>query len=146
MANSDEVFAQRVETLKRLSSESGFKLTHQRLQVFDILSDAEDHSSAEQVFERVRLKIPSISFDTVYRTLELFERYGIIARFHQLDDRTRYDPNTQQHYHLVCARCKKITDVEWLALDELGIPRESEDWGTIESRHMELRGICRDCL
>jgi len=145
MANSETILTQRVETLKRLSSELGFKLTHQRLQVFDILSDAQDHPSAEQVFERVRLRIPSISFDTVYRTLALFERHGVIGRVRQSDDRTRYDPNTQQHYHLVCTRCKRIADIRWPTLDSLTPPRETEDWGMVQSRHMELRGLCRDC-
>jgi len=124
----------------------GLKLTHQRLEILRELATAKDHPSAEDVYKRVKPKIPPISFDTVYRTLALFERIGVIARVQHLDDRTRYDPNTSKHYHMVCIKCKKIKDFTWPALDEMEIPEETKGWGTIRSKYFELRGICQECL
>ncbi len=124
----------------------GLKLTHQRLQILHVLAAAKDHPSAEDVYQRVKPKIPPISFDTVYRALALFERRGIIARVHHLDDRTRYDPNTSKHHHMVCIKCKKIQDFYWSALDGMEIPEETKGWGVIRSKYLELRGICQDCL
>lgn len=124
----------------------GLKLTHQRLEILRELASAKDHPSAEDVYKRVKPKIPPISFDTVYRTLALFERRGIIARVNHLDDRTRYDPNTSKHYHMLCVKCKKIEDFYWPALDGMQIPEETEGWGEIEGKYLELRGVCRECL
>ena len=136
----------RLKGLEEISRESGLKLTHQRLEIFRVLVNAEDHPSAEDVYERVKPKIPPISFDTVYRTLALFERHGVVARVNHLADRTRYDSKMTVHHHMVCTRCRKIRDFYWPALDEMKAPDETKGWGSIEGKYLELRGICRDCL
>jgi Fur family peroxide stress response transcriptional regulator len=136
----------KLQAFREICRESGLKLTHQRLEIFRILTNAEDHPSAEDVYERVKPKIPPISFDTVYRTLALFERCGVIARVNHLADRTRYDSNMTVHHHMVCTRCKKIRDFYWPALDEMETPGTTKGWGSIEGKYLELRGICRDCL
>lgn len=90
--------------------------------------------------------MPTISFDTIYRTLALFERCGVIARVDYLDNRTRYDPNTTLHHHLVCTKCKKIGDFSWPALNEMEVPEETNGWGLIKTTYLALRGICRECM
>jgi len=132
--------------LRQTFRQLGLKLTHQRLEIFNILTSMEDHPSAEAVYEKVKHKIPTISFDTVYRTLALYERHGVIVRLQCFTDRVRYDPNTERHHHLVCKRCKKIVDFHWGELDKLQRPKETEGWGEIEKRYLELRGVCQDCL
>lgn len=124
----------------------GLKLTHQRVEILRDLAIAKDHPSAEDVYKRVKPKIPPISFDTVYRTLALFERSGVISRVHHLDDRIRYDPDTSKHHHMVCIKCKNIRDFTWPALDGMDIPEETKDWGLIEGKYLEIRGLCRECL
>jgi len=124
----------------------GLKLTHQRLEILRELAIAKDHPSAEDIYKRVKPKIPPISFDTVYRTLALFERSGVITRVHHLVDRTRYDPNTSKHHHMVCVTCKKIQDFSWPALDGMEVPGETKEWGEIQGKYLELRGVCRECM
>jgi len=136
----------RVKTFEQICRELGLKLTQQRLEIFRVLANAKDHPSAEDVYKRVKPNIPPISFDTVYRTLALFERFGVIARVHHLDDRARYDSNMTVHHHLVCMKCKKIQDFYWPALDKMDTPAETRGWGLIKGKCFELRGICRHCL
>jgi Fur family peroxide stress response transcriptional regulator len=135
-----------IKALKAMWNRRGLKLTHQRLEIFKVMESAEDHPSAEELYERVKSKLPTISFDTVYRTLALLERHGMIARIYNLDNRMRYDSNMDRHYHLICTRCRKINDFYWPELDHLSMPGETEGWGMIEGRHVELRGICQNCL
>jgi Fur family peroxide stress response transcriptional regulator len=137
---------QGLDELAAVFKKRGLKLTHQRLEIFNMLMSMEDHPAAEDVYAAVKTKIPTISFDTVYRTLALFERHGVVGRVQYLDDRTRYDPNTGPHYHVVCKKCKKIVDFSWPDLDELRAPDEIEGWGAIEHKYLEFRGICRECL
>jgi len=111
-----------------------------------VLSSMLDHPSAEDVFIEVKKRIPTIAFDTVYRTLSLFERHGLISKVNYLDGRTRYDSVTERHCHLICTRCHKIEDFYWPELDRLKIPNETRRWGIIENKYLELRGLCHDCL
>lgn len=125
---------------------TGLKLTHQRLEILYILMSGVDHPSAEEIYERIKPKLPTISFDTVCRTLALFERHGIVSRVHYLDDKSRYDPNITHHYHFVCTRCKTIKDFYWSELDKLTVPAVVQRWGEINDRYLEIRCTCQDCI
>jgi len=135
-----------ITAYRRISKELGLKLTHQRLQIFNALMSMKGHPSAEGVFAVVKSKIPSISFDTVYRTLALFERHGVITKVQSIDDKTRYDSETRRHCHLICTRCRTIEDFWWPEIEQLRVPDETARWGKIERKYSELRGICQDCL
>jgi len=124
----------------------GIRMTPQRLEILKILESSHTHPAAEDVYEKIRELFPSISFDTVYRTLSLFERHGVIKKVHHLADKTRYDTNMRHHHHFVCVRCKKIIDFTWEGIDEVPMPDEVENWGKVEDRYVELRGICQECL
>jgi len=144
--SSEKPLQDQIRIFKKICNKLGLKVTHQRLEIYNEISIARDHPSAEEVFKRIKRRLPTVSFDTVYRTLALFERYRVITRVSQVDDRTRYDSNMETHYHLVCRRCKKIQDFYWPGLDHLAVPVETEEWGLIEDRYMEFRGICRNCM
>ena len=136
----------RLQVLQELCREQGLKVTHQRLEILKAVSGAENHPSAEEVFKRVKAKLPTVSFDTVYRNLALFEHSGVIARMQYLDDKTRYDSNLRPHHHLVCTNCKKIQDFYWPDVERIKIPEETGEWGTVDTKYVELRGLCRACL
>ena len=136
----------KLRELRDLSRQIGLKLTHQRLVIFHVLSSMLDHPSAEDVFEEVKKRIPTIAFDTVYRTLSLFERYGLISKVNYLNGRTQYDPVTERHCHFICTRCRKIEDFHWAEVDQLQIPKETKLWGSIKNKYVELRGLCQECL
>jgi Fur family transcriptional regulator, peroxide stress response regulator len=145
MKQEDDI-SDKIEAFKNISKDIGMKITHQRLEIFKILVSMEYHPSAEEVFEAVRGKIQCISFDTVYRTLAIFESHGVIAKVQFLDTRTRYETNMEPHYHLVCKKCRNIQDFYWPDLDQLNAPEDTHRWGKIDNKYLELRGICRECL
>ena len=131
-----------VEKCRRL----GLKLTHQRLEIYKVLAAGKNHPSAEDIYSTLTPAMPTLSLDTVYRTLVTFERNGLIDRVEVLDDRARFDANLNGHHHMVCKRCRKAIDFYWPVIDDLDVPAETEGWGDIESLHIELRGICKSCL
>lgn len=135
-----------INLFRKICKQLGLKLTHQRLEIYNAMMDMEDHPSVEEVFDAIKPKIPTISFDTVYRTLALFERNNIIQRIQYLDSKTRYDSNMDEHYHLVCKRCHNIQDFYWPDMDNLKAPDDTNDWGKIDNRYLELRGVCQGCL
>ncbi|MBW1980901.1 MAG: transcriptional repressor [Deltaproteobacteria bacterium] len=139
---SEEQFAR----LKRICRNGGLKLTHQRLEIFEELVRAEDHPSAEMIFKRVQSRTPTISLDTVYRTLATFERFGLISKTHVSDGRARYDADLSPHHHLVCSRCKAISDFHWQEFDSIEPPEEVRNWGVATSKVAVMSGICKHCL
>ncbi len=145
-SKSDQLREKRIESFRRVCRDQGLKVTPQRLEIFPEVISAHYHPSAEDIFKRVMHKLPMISLDIVYRTLTTFDQLGLIVRVHFLEDRTRFDPNTTPHRHLVCTRWKGVTDFDRPEIDAVGLPSEAMGWGHVNARHVQIRGVCAKCL
>jgi len=137
---------QRLRDLEKICRDHGLKLTHQRMEIFRELASSSEHPSAEKIYKRLLSKFPTLSLDTVYRTLFTFEKIGLIARVQAIDDRGRFDANLAPHHHLVCTACKSVMDFYWPTFDEIPLPLETKKWGRINAKQVELRGVCDDCM
>ncbi len=134
-----------VGEVKKTFSRHGMKLTHQRLEIYRVLEEAKDHPSAETVWKRVRRSIPTISLDTVYRTLGTFEQKGMIQRVPVEGEQGRYDGDVSPHHHMVCTRCREIVDFWWPEFDEAALPKEVAEWGRVHDAQLIVRGECAKC-
>ncbi len=123
----------------------GVKATHQRTEILRELVATQEHPDAETIYARVRQRIPTISLDTVYRTLRMLEDEGVIARVGSMRDRARFDANTDRHHHFVCCECGTIGDFYSDELDRFPVPREVAEMGSVDRVYVELRGRCRKC-
>jgi Fur family transcriptional regulator, peroxide stress response regulator len=135
----------RTEAFVRLCRRKGMKVTHQRMEIFGELAGSREHPDAESVFLRVQKRVPTISRDTVYRTLATLESEGLIRRAEILGGPARFDPNTDQHHHFICTVCGMIRDFHSEALDQLPIPNSVRKIGDIEYFQVQVRGVCSDC-
>jgi Fur family peroxide stress response transcriptional regulator len=124
---------------------AGVKLTHQRMEIFREVAQNGDHPDAETVYRGVRKRIPTMSLDTVYRALWLLNDLGLIAKLGPLRERARFDANLDRHHHFVCRRCGLIRDFYSDAFDELRLPQSIRTVGSVETMHVEARGVCRKC-
>lgn len=140
-----EFVDQRVADFTAACRRQGIKATHQRLEILRELAGTGEHPDAETIFRRVRKRLPSISLDTVYRTLRMLEEKGVISRVPSMTDRARFDANMDCHHHFVCAVCGRIADFTSPALDGFVPPPAVGAIGTVESVHVELRGRCAAC-
>jgi Fur family transcriptional regulator, peroxide stress response regulator len=129
---------------RALCKESGLALTHQRQVIFDTLT-AMHHPSPEEVFDEVRKAIPSISHATVYKTLHTFVEHGILRELSPHHGTLRVDWNTHAHHHLICTRCKKVTDIEDEDLDPVRIRRKLPKGFKLERVAVEVQGVCAEC-
>jgi Fur family peroxide stress response transcriptional regulator len=125
---------------------AGVKRTQQRIEIFREVARTGDHPDIETVFTSVRKKMPTVSLDTVYRTLGLFADLGLVTTVRPLNARVRFDANTDVHHHFICTRCGAILDFEHRDFDTLKVPEAAMGFGRVESRHIELRGMCAACL
>jgi Fur family peroxide stress response transcriptional regulator len=90
----------------------GLAVTVQRKAVFEAISARRDHPTADQVYDKVRGRIPGLSRTTVYRVLDTLVEAGFLRRVQHAGSVTRFDPMTERHHHLVCEACGRLVDVE----------------------------------
>ena len=135
----------RLSLLSEALRESGLRLTHQRLEVARELAGTDAHPDVEAVYRGVRERVPTISLDTVYRTVGALVELGLVNRVNATAGPTRYDANLSRHHHFVCTRCGLIRDVSSEALDSVSAPEETSSLGTVESVKVQLRGVCNEC-
>jgi Fur family peroxide stress response transcriptional regulator len=121
----------------------GIKLTPQRLAILDFLDNNTEHPSAEEIFTAVLQKYPTMSFATVYNTLEALRSRGKVAELTIDPDKKRFDPDTGPHHHLICIKCKSIRDVR--AQYRLNLSENEKDGFEITGNHIEFYGLCPRC-
>ncbi len=133
----------------------GYRLTVPRRAILDALSAASEHPSAEEIYMKVHKKYPMIGLATVYRTLELLVRIGLIFRFEFGDGRARYEllhgSKSDHHHHLICTHCKKVINYTDFIQDEVELLRKTEKDLTdkynfkIENHILQFHGLCANC-
>ena len=145
MSVSAKELKRRLKLFQKRCRESGIRLTYQRLEVFKEVACSDEHPDVETIFERVRTRLPTVSLDTVYRTLSLLEQEGLLSKVDILCDRARFDANMDPHHHFICTMCGLVNDFYSPQFDNVRIPAEVSAMGTPRSTHVEVRGICRTC-
>ncbi len=135
-----------MDTLRDICRRAGLKATHQRLEILREMLQAKDHPSAEQIHQRVLRRLPTVSLDTVYRTLAAFDQHGVIARVFSSASCVRYDPAPERHDHFVCVKCNRIMDCRVSGAGRLRVPATVRTMGTVERIQVEVRGVCIRCL
>jgi Fur family peroxide stress response transcriptional regulator len=140
-----EEFQKRMNHFKDGLKRSGVKLTHQRLEIFREVAKSGEHPDAETIFKGVRGRVPSISLDTVYRTLWLLLDLGLITTLGPPRERMRFDANMTSHHHFVCMKCGMTRDFYSEELDKLKIPSTVKTLGSVEMAQVEVKGICLRC-
>ena len=136
---------QRLARFREELKQSGVKATHQRLEIFREVIRSGEHPDVESVYQGVRRRIPSVSLDTVYRTLWLFLEGGLIATLGSSQNRVRFDGNIRPHHHFICKKCSRVFDFASREFDELTAPSEVKAWGNVERTHVEFKGLCARC-
>lgn len=145
MRPSKSEIATRMAGFEDLCRSAGIRLTHQRLEIFREVARSGEHPDAETVHKLVRERMPTVSLDTVYRTLWLLSDHGLITRLGAARERTRFDANLTRHHHFVCVRCGLTRDFTSQEMDDLKLPKAARAFGEVEGTFVEVRGVCREC-
>jgi Fur family peroxide stress response transcriptional regulator len=135
----------RVEQFKAAARARGLKLTPQRLEIFREVASSLEHPDAETVGRAVHARMPTVSLDTVYRTLWMLSDMGLVSTLGVRRESVRFDANLKKHHHYVCVRCGLTRDFESAELHALRLPASVKVLGSVRSTHVEVRGICALC-
>ena len=141
MTDPDVRFIQLITALK----ERDFRLTPQRVELVRLIAVSEGHPSANQFYEKIKLKFPTMSHATVYKTLALLKEMNQVLEIDLRED-SHYDGNRPApHPHLICMKCNKIVDGE-VFLDQESISKLEKVSGyKILRPQVFLYGLCPDC-
>ena len=96
-----------VERLRRW----GVRVTPQRLAIAEAVLNSTDHPTVQQISERVRDHFPSMTLATIYSTLGVLERSGLIQEL-PFEKMSRYEANMEPHVNLVCIQCENVMDAD----------------------------------
>jgi Fur family transcriptional regulator, peroxide stress response regulator len=135
----------RLEQFMAAARKAGVKLTHQRLEIFREIASSLEHPDAVTVFRAVQARMPTVSLDTVYRTLWTLSDLGLITTLGSRRESVRFDANLEPHHHYVCVRCGLARDFVSAELDTLHIPDTVRSIGSIVATRVEVRGVCESC-
>lgn len=123
--------------------EFDIKLTPQRVAILKYLENNKEHPSAADVYKAVSKDFPTMSLATVYNTLKALKRMNNIIELSIDPEKKRFDPDTEDHHHLICVTCKKIVDVQCeFALD---VPDADRHGFEVIRNHVDFYGLCPEC-
>jgi Fur family ferric uptake transcriptional regulator len=140
------------ETPGRLQAElmsRGLRMTRQRRTILSVVETAKQHLDASQLLRRARRLDPQIDRVTVYRTLGLLKRHGLIDELdlmHMQGEKHYYERRPQRdHIHMACLRCGKITEFESDLFDRLKGQIQRDCRFHIVVTRLEIGGYCAHC-
>ena len=133
-----------------MDSNRTYRMTHQRKVILEEVQKNHQHPSADEIYERVRKRLPKISMGTVYRNLDILTSCGLIRKIEPDFPQMRFDGKTDEHYHIVCMQCGKVRDVPIQSTDDNlkaleNVLGKLTKYG-IFGHKLEFLGLCERCL
>jgi Fe2+ or Zn2+ uptake regulation protein len=139
-AISENIEIRLIESLRK----KGYKLTAQRLEIISLLARDMTHPGAGDIYRKVRKRMPQISMSTVYYTLDMLKKEGLIHEIEFYDRDNRYDVNVSNHINLICKKCGKIKDFPCDVPFSSEMVKKKTGFQPVGMR-FEYYGYCKEC-
>ena len=133
----------------------GFRLTLPRQAILNLFAQTPEHLTAEEVFLEIHKKYPGIGMATVYRTLDLLSRIGLLSKLDFGDGKSRYELVSrlqgEHHHHMICLNCGRIIDYsdfvekEKEFMEELETVLSRKYRFKIQNHQVIFQGVCEKC-
>lgn len=130
---------------KHGASSKGYKVIPQRLVICKLILSSRDHPSAEQLYKEANKTYPVISLTTVYITLDLLKKLGLVQELGFSDRSSGYDPNNFPHVNVVCPKCGKIYDYESANVKKMLTQVVAEAGLKPLRQRLDLYALCANC-
>ena len=117
-------------------------MSKQKDALLEVIRNSEGHLSAEDLFMRCRAQNVDISIATIYRNLGILVNEGVVRKIAVPGESDRYDKTLSPHEHVVCERCKKMTDI---CMKDMKQVLEANIGSSISSYDLCVRYICPVC-
>lgn len=128
-----------------LLREKGFKVTPQRLAIYNMLAATKSHPNAEMIFNDLQATYPTMSLATVYKTMEILKEIGLVQILNAGEDSFRYDADTSDHPHVRCMECGQVEDIEDIDYSEFLNQVAQGTKYKLMGQQFYFYGICPNC-
>lgn len=123
----------------------GLRLTPQRIAILKYLDGNTSHPTADNIYRDLKQTNPTLSFATVYNTLQTLREHGEVMEITIDPLRKHYDPNTSPHHHIICISCNDLWDVFVDYSDVLKLPSNVAKGMKTVGVHVDFYGLCKNC-
>ena len=136
--------------LAKAVADKRIRLTRQRRVILRVMDDAEQHLDVDQILERAQKIDSGVHLVTVYRTIELLKKHGLIDELdllHLRGDRHYYETHgPRDHIHVACLKCGKVREFESRLYEQLKSQIERDFKMKVTVSRTEVGGYCAECL
>jgi len=134
----------------------GYRMTTGREALLDVLSQANEHLSAEDIYMKIHPVYPAVGLTSIYRTLDILVNIGLIHKFDFGHGRARYElaegpKGKRHHHHLVCTGCGRVIDYTDFIDEEVALLKKTEEGLSqkynfrIDNHLIQFYGLCDAC-
>jgi Fur family peroxide stress response transcriptional regulator len=141
MSGSQKSEASIIEALRK----RGFKATPQRIAICRSALNNRNHPTAQKIYDEVRKFHPTVSLATVYKTLQMLTKLGLMQELDFPKGQARFDSYVEPHINLVCLRCGSIRDIDDPAARDMIARITATAEFTLRGQRLEIYGICKTC-
>lgn len=134
-----------MQDVTNLLRTQGYKVTPQRLAVYEVLSHTKAHPTADAIYTQLQPNYPTMSLATVYKTLDILSKVGLVQVLNVGEESFRYDANVSSHPHICCVHCGRVDDVPHADNRGLSQMVEQETGYRVSSQQLYFYGICPTC-
>jgi len=132
--------------LRNIFRAAGRRLTPQRCLILNVLEESDEHLDAEALYDQARIHDPDISLATVYRTLAVFKKLGLVEEHRLGEEHGHYEPvRDEPHYHFTCLGCSKVIEFDAPLVTQIRQELSERERVYVTGAHLHLSGYCVQC-
>ena len=144
------MYSYTAKSLKAELNERGWRLTPQRETILNAFQELPEgrHLSAEELHELLEQQQEGISLSTIYRTLKLMARMGILRELELAEGHKHYElnqPYPHHHHHLICVRCNKTIEFKNDSVLKMGIKQADKEGYQVLDCQLTIHAVCPTC-
>ncbi|MGI5881861.1 MAG: Fur family transcriptional regulator [Dethiobacteria bacterium] len=140
-----------MQSIEEILRAKKIKVTPQRMAVYSVLKNTKSHPSVENIYQQLKPDYPAMSLATVYKTVDVFKKVGLIQELSIGDGGLRYDADMKPHSHIYCRGCGRIVDLQQNCFagyfnGKILLKKINEETGfDISSFQLYFYGLCPRC-
>jgi Fe2+ or Zn2+ uptake regulation protein len=134
-----------VEDVLALVRARGGRVTESRRTLLEVLFEAGEHRSAEELAEAVQARAPDVHISTIYRNLEDLQELGVVVHSHLGHGPATYQLAALAHAHFICERCGATLEAPDELFRGLAATVRAKLGFCIDPHHFAMLGLCRAC-
>lgn len=123
----------------------GYKITPQRIAIFKYLKGNYNHPSSEEIYNDIKVDMPTISHATVYKTLSMLVEIGVVRELSFGNNQNRYDTNVGAHVNIICPECNTISDYHSSMVADFVSNLRNELGDLVDVPRIDISKKCEQC-